>query len=131
MIAAMRTLALVLALAFATSAAADPKPDVKQLTADRTEIVVNGVDLARKMFDSGRGTIDEVHHWALRLLDAKLDGAKGKAIATALAEHADRMHDLDAAVEKGVQAGLRSSLDRLASRYFAIEADLWVARGKK
>jgi hypothetical protein len=125
----MKALALIIALV--ATASADPKPDAKQLAADRASTAEKAFDIARKMMQQGMRTPDDVYRWGIRLLDAKLDGAHGKAIADALKEHADRMHDLGGDIEKMYKSGLASQLDQLTSSYFTLEADLWVARGKK
>ena len=127
----MTKLILATVVALAATASADPRPDVKQLAAARIAAAAAGVELARKHYEAGTVTLDTVYGWSLRVLDAQLDGARGKAIKDALQAHDDAMHELDDVVKKRVTAGIASSLDAAATAYFAVEADLWLARGKR
>ena len=124
----MRTLLVVIALAFSTSVAA--APTVTQLAADR-------VAAAAKAYTSIVARLDvvqpeDIYRWSVRWLDAQLDDpATGKAIPQAFADHAKRMTELEAHVQEGYQKGLKPAFDLAAVNYYKLEAELWVARRKK
>jgi hypothetical protein len=131
MIRDMHRLVLACLLVVAVPAAADPKPDVKLLAADRVSAAAKALELAQRQYAAGVSQLDDIYRWSVRLLDATLDGARGKAIAAALKEHADRMHALEEVVKTRVSAGIASPYDSDETAYYIVEADLWVARGKK
>ena len=124
----MRPLLLVIALAISTSAAA--APTAAQLAADR-------VAAASKAYAAVVARLDviqpeDIYRWSMRWLDAQLDDpATGKAVPQAFADHAKRMIDLEASVQAGYQKGLKPAFDLAAVTYYKLEAELWVARGKK
>ncbi len=124
----MRTLLIVIALVLSTSAAA--APTAAQLAADR-------VAAASKAYAAVVARLDviqpeDIYRWSVRWLDAQLDDpATGKAVPQAFADHAKRMIDLEAQVQAGYQKGLKPAFDLAAVSYYKLEAELWVARGKK
>jgi hypothetical protein len=128
-----RTISIALALALAFVAApsfADPKPDAKQLAADR-------VAAAKKVFDAvaiekkaGVSSSFEIPVWSVRLLDAQLDDP-ASAKPRALQDHLDRMTAFRNEMEAGSKAMTVSVIELYKAEYFVAEAKLWVARGKK
>jgi hypothetical protein len=118
-----RMRALIIALAFTVSAAhADPT----QLAADRTGAAAKTYGLLHR----DTVAVEDAYRWSVRWLDAKLDESP-KIAKAALADHATRMSELEAQVKLAFDKGQRTSVDVAATAYFRIEADLWVARGRK
>src|SRR5688572_10329104 len=78
----------------------------------------------------GRGTLDPVHAWSVRWLDATID-ADPKAAKQAFTDHLDRMKTLEAERAKARDAVLATPADADAATYFRIEAEIWLARKKK
>ena len=128
-----RILLVCLALSAAPLAGhADPKPDVKQLASDRVAAAQRVWDAYVAQMKTGQSTLEDTRRWSLVLLDAQVDAAaNAKAIASALKDYADRVHTLAEAMERAHTAGVRSSLELEAAKYYALEADFWVARGKR
>jgi hypothetical protein len=105
-------------------------PSVADLVKDRIAAAEKVYTTSLVMFQTGRATADAVHTWSVRWLDAALDAAP-KTAKQALADHQKRMADFEAEVQKGFAAGRVGPFDRDAAVYYRIEADLWVARGKR
>ncbi len=104
-------------------------PDAKQLAKARVTAAEKVYANTLVMMKSGRTTVEGAYVWSIRWLDAEL--ANGKAIKAALADHLERMVALEISTATSVQAGAMSSLEQDATSYYRIEADLWVARGKR
>jgi hypothetical protein len=120
--AAVVVLALLGTPTFAT-------PDAKQLGKDRIaaiEKVYLGVFAQMK---SGRAVVDSVYLWSMRWLDAEID--TGKTQKLALADHLARMTMLERDVVAAKGTGQASAIDADAAAYFKLEAEYWVARGKR
>lgn len=116
---------VVLVLCAATAIAA---PSATQLAKDRAaaaEKVFRGVVAQQK---AGQATVESVHQWSVRWLDAAIDS--GEAKKQALADHVTRMTELEALAIKMKDAGVLATSDADAATYFRIESELWQARGK-
>ena len=122
----MRSLLVLVVLASTAMA----NPSAAQLAADR-------VVAASKAYTAAVARLDvvppeDIYRWSMRWLDAQLDDpATGKAVPQAFAAHAKRMEDLETQVKASFQQGLKPAFDLASSSYYRIEAELWVARGKK
>lgn len=127
-----RPLALAASLLLAPVAlpSSEAAPSVADLVKDRAAAAEKVYATSLVMFQVGRITADTVHAWSVRWLDAAVDAAP-KTAKQALADHQKRMADFEAEVQKAFAAGRVSALDRDAAAYYRIEADLWVARGKR
>jgi len=126
----VRILAVCLVLA-GSLAAADPKLDAKQLAADRIASANKLMESARRQYANGTATLADLERASLRVVDAALDGASAKDAATALREHAKLAHVLLESVTRRHDSGMASDDDVEEMHYLALEADLWVARGKR
>jgi hypothetical protein len=127
---------LVTALSLTARAAPAPdapaaKPTAAQLQKERTDLAARAFPGALARFESGTAGVEDVARWSLRWLDAASDGATGKALAAALAAHADRMKDLEDKAVASSRSGRTYTSDVDAATYYRLEADLWVARGKR
>jgi hypothetical protein len=120
--------ALILLVLLATTALADPTPD--QLAKDRLDAASKVYTHAEQLYKNGLINIDALMTWSIRWVDAALDAPKPNA-KTILADHLQRMQDAEALVAKRVAAGAASSVDSEIAAYCRLEAQLWVARGKK
>jgi hypothetical protein len=122
----MRTIALCLVLAFTLTRAALADP--AQLANDRA---AQAAKVYTALVASPVGaTPEDLYRWSVRWLDAQLD-AQPKAAAKAFAEHAKRMTDLEAKQQAAYKAAIVDANALAMATYYRIEADLWVARGKK
>ena len=130
----MRALLITL-IALSSVAVADPAPARPTSAADiakaRSELAAKAFASALSRFEVGTANVEDVARWSLRWLDASLDGATGRAVTTALAAHAARMKDLDDKAIAASNTGRTYTADADAAAYYRLEADLWVARGKR
>lgn len=122
----MRTLAIVALLA--ATAAADPSPD--QLAKDRADAAAKVYPALVLHYKNGTVPFGDLPTWSVRWLDASLAVPKADA-KQALADHLKRMQDLETETQAHVKAGLSPTVDADEATYYRIEAQLWVARGKK
>ncbi len=118
----MRTLVLVMVGFLASTAHSDP-------AADRVAAAAK----VYAMLHVETVPAEDLYRWSVRWLDARLGepATTGKAVAIAFAEHAQRMIALEAATKKAFDAGIKNAVELAATSYFRVEAELWVARGKK
>jgi hypothetical protein len=127
--------ALLITLVLSSVALADPAPARPTSPADiakaRSELAAKAFASTLSRFEVGSANVEDVARWSLRWLDASLDGATGRAVTTALAGHAARMKDLDDKAIAASNTGRTYGADADAATYFRLEADLWVARGKR
>ena len=131
----MRALPIVVVLLLSSTAIADPAPTRPTSAADiakaRTDLAAKAFANALSRFEVGSANVEDVARWSLRWLDASLDGATGRVVTTALAAHAARMKDLDDKAIAASNTGRTYAADADAATYYRLEADLWVARGKR
>ena len=117
----------VLAFAARSPSPAAPAGDTKLATA-RVDAANAAFEAVKASSATGRDSTEAVYTWSVRLLTAQLDaGAKAPA---ALADHLQRMKDLEATVATRFQSGLAPKTDTLATAYYRAEAELWSARKK-
>jgi hypothetical protein len=120
--------ALVLVALFTTTTA-NAAPDVKQLAAGRATAADRMFQGTVAAIKTGRAVVESAYVWSVRQLDAEIDS--GLLLKQALLDHVKRMTALDAELAKLRNAGVASSLDADAAAYFKLEAEYWVARGKR
>lgn len=126
-----RTSALALCASLAAPlSVSEAAPTVAELAKDRVAAAERAYRTTAAGHRAGRAQVEAVYAWSVRWLDAALDAAP-KAGKQALADHAKRMADLDAEVQKMAAAGTAGPLEADAAAYFRIEAELWSARGKR
>lgn len=126
-----RTIVLALCASLAAPhAASEAAPTVAELAKDRVAAAERAFRTTSTAHRAGRAATEAVYAWSVRWLDAALEAAP-KAAKQALADHAKRMVDLEAEVQKMAAAGIAGSLDADAAAYFRLEAELWAARGKR
>jgi hypothetical protein len=125
-----RAIVLALGATLATPSAARAAPTVAELAKDRVAAAEKAYQGAAAAHRGGRATVEAVHAWSVRWLDASLD-ASPRTAKQALADHARRMTELEAEVQRMVGAGTAASSDADAAAFFRIEAALWSARGKR
>lgn len=128
----LRTITVAIALVFAAAPSfADPKPDAKQLAADRVATAKKVLDMIASEQRVGVGSMTDVPAWSLRLLDAQLDDPATTSKPRALQDHLDRVTAVRDDVAGRVKAMAASARELAQAEYFVAEAKLWVARGKK
>jgi hypothetical protein len=127
-----RTIALALcaSIAVPSSASRAAPPTPAELAKDRAAVAEKAFRTALALHGASRIPLEDVYLWSVRWLDAAIDAAP-RAAKQALADHVQRMVDLEAAVQKMAKAGTASGLDTDAAYYYRIEAQLWSARGKR
>jgi hypothetical protein len=128
----MRNLILALALTTAATAGAAPSTNPYEGTIEAT-IAGERLDAAHKAYDGmlarwkrGQAKLDDVYAWSVRWLDAELEPTVGADTDQALKDHAQRMHDLEAAVIAQSKRGTASSVDVELARYYRVDADFRV-----
>jgi hypothetical protein len=104
-------------------------PSVTQLAKDRAAAAEKAYKAADSALKVGRGSVEMVGEWSERWMGAAIDA--GTAKKQALADHAARMLALESELTKDVQAGKASPAQLEAATFFRIEADYWVAGGKR
>lgn len=119
----MRLLVFAL-IAVSTLAFADPAQIANDRAASAAKVY------AALTSKSGTSSAEDLYRWSVRWLDAELD-AHPTAAAKALADHQKRMNDVYAIEQARAKASLAGPNDVEMARYFKLEADLWVARGKR
>lgn len=128
----MRRLSSIVLVLVVLSARASAAPTPAQLRTERQAAAVKAMQLARTLFEAGRGTLDTVYAWSVRSLDAELALATTpKARAAAFADHAARMDDLAKAAQQKFTAGTADTSAVAGAAYFVAEARLWAAVGKR
>jgi hypothetical protein len=125
-----RTIVLALCATLAAPGAASAAPTVAELAKDRVAAAEKAFQAASAAHRAGRTTVDAVYVWSVRWLDATLD-ASPRTAKQGLADHARRMTELEAEVQRMAAAGTASKADADAAAYYRIEATLWSTRGKK
>lgn len=121
---------LILALAVAVpSTTATAAPSVAQLAKDRAAAAEKAFKSATSALMVGRGAADLVCEWSERWMDAAI--ASGTKAKQAMTDHLQRMTDLEAAVTKEVNTGKMRPTDVEIVQYFRIEAEYWLAGGKR
>jgi hypothetical protein len=119
----MRLLALSLVLV-SSLAAADPATIANDRAASAAKVY------AGLQAKGGTASAEDLYRWSVRWLDAQLD-AQPKTAAKALADHQKRMAELLTTEQARNKASLADANEVEMANYFKLEADLWVARGKK
>jgi hypothetical protein len=126
-----RTIALALCATLAAPRpAAEAAPTAAELAKDRAaaaERAFRSISAAQR---SGAAATEAVCAWSVRWLDAAIEAAPRTA-RQALADHLKRMTDLEAEVQKMFGSGTARALDVETAAYYRLEAELWVARGKR
>jgi hypothetical protein len=116
------------ALALRSPSPAAPAGEAR-LAAARADAASAVFDAIKASSASGRDTTESVYTWSVRLLTAQLDA--GAKPAAALADHLQRMKELEGAVKTRVESGMAARTDGLAAAYYRAEAEHWAARRKK
>jgi hypothetical protein len=116
--------------------AAEPKPPVYDETALKKALVEEArktyeMDFRRLEAAAGGVTPEGLYRWSRRWLEAQLDptGIKEDRIA-ALRDHLKRMRDLEKRTAALAQTGQGTASDASAGRYYRIQAELWLGRGR-
>ncbi len=76
-------------------------------------------------YATGQRTLEDVHVWSTRWLDAQLAGATKAARKRAFAAHHERMTTVQKKVRAKVDAGMAPATAALEAEYFAVEAEGW------
>jgi hypothetical protein len=119
--------AFLLVALFATTTLA--APDAKQLAKDRAVAAERIYQATIASMKSGRAVVETAYAWSVRVLDADLDS--GRTTKVALADHLMRMTSLAADLLSAKASGSATTLDADAAAYFKLEAEYWVAKGKR
>jgi hypothetical protein len=119
---------LVGALALRSPSPAAPAAGAAKLATARAEAAGAAFEAVKASSATGRDLAETVYTWSVRWLTAQLDA--GARPAAALADHLQRMKELEAAVTTRFQSGLAAKTDTLAATYYRAEAELWAARKK-
>jgi uncharacterized protein (TIGR03067 family) len=105
------------------------RPAEAALLRERIESAAKALEMAKKMRQSGTVDSEEVVKWSQRWGQARLDAANTAAERTAiLKELVEVARSGEAEAEKRFRAGMTSSLDVEAARYFRIDAELKLSR---
>jgi hypothetical protein len=118
---------LTLVALFSTTSLA--QPDAKKLARDRVTAADRMYQGTVASMKTGRAVVETAYLWSVRQLDAELDA--GWLVKQALADHLKRMTALETELVRARAAGSATSLDAEAAAYFKLEAEYWVARGKR
>jgi hypothetical protein len=122
-------LAFALTLLLAASPAA-AGPSIADLQKDRATTAEKAYKTSVNLHQVGRVTTETIYLWSARWLDADL-AATPRNAKQLLADHLKRMQDLEAQTQKLFTSGQVNGLDNDAATYFRLEAEIWVARGKR
>jgi urease accessory protein UreF len=126
-----RTIVLALCASLAApSAASEAAPKAAELAKARAAAAEKAFRAAAAAHQVGRVVVEVVYAWSVRWLAASIEAAP-KAARQALADHQQRMADLEAEVKKMFTAGAATAFDVDAAGYYRIEAELWSARGRR
>jgi hypothetical protein len=127
----MRTITLMICLAIAVPSIAAASPDAAALAQTRVDAASKIYAVALVRWKSGAGSIDDVAAWSTRWLVATRElPSRSKKLRQALTDHRDRMNSLVATAAERVKAGAAAAIEHDEAAYFAVEAELWLARGK-
>jgi hypothetical protein len=118
---------LLLAVVARAPSPAAPAGAAKLATA-RADAAAAVFEAIKSSSAAGRDTTEAVYTWSVRLLTAQIDA--GTKPPAAIADHLQRMKDLEAAVTTKFQSGLAPKTDTLAAAYYRAEAEHWAARKK-
>src|SRR5262249_24106235 len=84
-----------------------------------------------KQFRAGQGTLDIILNGSVRLLDAERQLSKDRADQlAALEHHLERVRAIEKINQERYDAGRISISDLAQSRYFRIQAELWLEQAK-
>jgi len=119
---------VILLLVAAATAFADPSPD--QLAKDRADAAAKIYPQAVDRWKVGRATVENPCEWSIRWLDAGLAVPKANT-KQALADHVQRMTDLETAAKDAANKGTVPTSDVAIVTYYRTEAQLWAARGHR
>lgn len=124
---------VTLILAGASVAPAPPEDPVKPapspLAQERYEAAVKQFEIVWSYFKQARTDSYQVYVWSRLVLDARRDlGETPADRRTALEEHLARMSQMEELVKKIRRLGFGLSSDIGASRYYRLEAQLWLER---
>jgi hypothetical protein len=124
-----RLVALVAALVLAGAAAAGPVP-AETLKA-RLQAAREAYDQSDYIFWRGRGSLENVYRWSLRVLDAQKTLAQNKDDEVAAARaHLERMVDLEKKARKLFEAGVLAEQDLPAARYYRHDAEVMLFQAR-
>lgn len=122
----MSRVVFVVLLLVSTAIAA---PDPKQIAKDKVVAAERVYKGTLAGLATGRAVAESAYVWSVRWLDAEL--ANAKPAKQALADHLARMTSLEAELGKAKTEGKVPAVEHDAATFFKLEAELWVARGKR
>jgi len=123
-------LVVLLALACLATPVARAETPVAQLVKDRADAAERVFQHVVTAWKTQREKIEVVYTWSVRWLDAVVD-RDARTRKQAFADHLARMQDIESEATKLQTAGTVTVLEAAAASYYRIEAELWVARGKR
>lgn len=116
--------------------AAGPKPPAYDQAALKKALVEEArktyeMDYRRLEAAAGGITPEDLYRWSRRWLEAQLDltGIKEERVA-ALRDHLKRMQELEKKTAALAQTGQGSTADASAGKFYRLQAELWLARGR-
>jgi hypothetical protein len=107
-------------------------PKLKALLKERYDVARTEMDMRRKEFYAGRGTLDITLGASLRLLEAERElDARRDNQATALENHWKRMRQVEEVNKERFQAGRIPIQDLSESTFYRLQAEIWLERARE
>ena len=105
--------------------------NLKRLLKDRVEMAKVEIEARMKQFEAGKGTLDFLIGASKRLVMAELDATDKKPEQiSALKAHFERMKTVQDIDQERYRAGRISIEDLSQSKYYRLEAEIWLERAK-
>ena len=105
--------------------------NLKRLVQERVEVAKKELEARMQQFEAGKGTLDFLIGASKRLVLAELDATDKKPEQiSALKTHLERMKKVQDIDQGRYDAGRISIEDLSQSKYYRLEAEIWLERAK-